>query len=91
MGKFFFRFFGPYKAGPCLKKSFEPSRIRYERSHTRLKSCSLKFRALRNAPKHLPTINPYLLAGFSIMSYHSILNFSNTPILCSLYKEGMAD
>ena len=66
-----------------LKKSFEPSRIRDRRSHTRPKSCPLKFRAitqaLRNAPKRLPAINRYLLGGFSILTYHSILNFSNTP------------
>ena len=44
-----------------LKKSFEPPRIRDERSHTRPKSSSLKFRAitqaLRTAPKRLPAIN----------------------------------
>ena len=59
---------------------FELSRIRDRRSHTCPKSCALKFRAitqaLQNAPKRLPAINRYL---FSILTYHSILNFSNTP------------
>ena len=79
-----------------LKKSYEPSRIRGKRSHTRPKSCLLKFQAiiqaLRYVPKRLSAINCYLLGGFSILTYHSILNFSNTctptgvvkSIVCSI-------
>ena len=66
-----------------------------KRSHTRPTSFSLKCRAitqaLRNAPKRLATISRYLLGGFSIMTYHSILNFSNTLTLCPLYEGGIAD
>ena len=73
-----------------LKKSFEPSRIRDKRSHTRPKSCSSKFRAItqafRNAPKGQSAINRNLFGGFSTITYYSILNFSNTPTLCPLYE-----
>ena len=67
------------------KKSFEPFRIRDKRSHTRPKSCSWKFELLLNKRSEMLR-NAYLLGGFS-MTYHSILNFSNTPTLYPLMRE----